>query len=95
MATDLLIDGMLSGTGVRDATRGGYVEPVTVGLSPSLAVEIKAWQRGYEEAHFAGFPVDAVAALDGEGLALTSRAQAELGNKTIGYFSNGRMERLI
>ena len=88
------MDGMLSGTGVRDAIRGGYVEPVTIGLSPSLAIEIKAWQRSYEEAHFAGFPVAVVAALDREGLALTSRAQAELGNKTIEYFSNGRMERL-
>lgn len=95
MATDLLIDGMLSGTGVRDAVQGGYIEPVTVGLSPSLAGEIAAWQRSYEAAHFAGFPADTVASLDSEGLALTSRVQMELGRKNVGYFSNGRMERLI
>jgi hypothetical protein len=94
MTTDLLIDGMLSGTGVRDAVAGGYVAPDAIGLSPQLVVDIAGWQQRYEEAHFAGFPADAVALLDDEGLALTSRVRGELSHKSIGYFSNGRMERL-
>jgi hypothetical protein len=65
-----------------------------VGLSPLLAADITAWQRKYEEAHFAGFPSDAVAALDEEGLILASRAHAELTDKNVGYFSDGRMKRL-
>lgn len=94
MTTDLLIDGMLSGTGVRDAVAGGYVAPNAIGLSAQLVADIAGWQRRYEEAHFAGFPADAVALLDDEGLALTSRVHGELGDKSVGYFSNGRMERL-
>lgn len=94
MMTDFLIDGMLSGTGVRDAVAGGYVAPDSIGLSAQLLADIAAWQRRYEEAHFAGFPASAVAVLDVEGLALTSRVRAELGDKSVGYFSNGRMERL-
>lgn len=94
MTTDLLIDGMLSGTGVRDAVRGGYVAPDALGLSVLLAADIAVWQRKYEEAHFAGFPTDVVAALDEEGLVLASRVRGELSGKSIGYFSNGRMERL-
>ena len=94
MATNFLIDGMLSGTGVRDAISGGYVEPEAIGLSASLAAELVAWQRRYEEAHFADFPEDVVAELDEEGLVLTSRADAELRGKSVGYFSHGSMKRL-
>ncbi len=94
MIADFLIDGMLSGTGMRDAIAGGYVLPGAIGLSAPLVADLAAWQRKYEDAYFSGFPVDAVAALDEEGLALASRAQRELGGKNVGYFSNGRMERL-
>lgn len=94
MTTDLLVDGMLSGTGVRDTVAGGYVAPDAIGLSASLAADIVAWQRKYEDAHFAGFPMEAVTALDEEGLVLASRMRGELSGKTVGYFSNGRMEQL-
>ncbi|WP_093293535.1 hypothetical protein [Sphingomonas sp. NFR04] len=94
MTTDLLIDGMLSGTGVRDAVEGGYLHPEAIGLSTSLIADVADWQRRYEDAHFAGFPGDAVANLDEEGLALRLKMQAELPDKTVGYFSNGRMARL-
>ncbi len=91
---DFLIDGMLSGTGVRDAVEGGYLQPEAIGLSTSLVADVADWQRRYEHAHFTGFPEDAVASLDVEGLALRSRVQAELSDKSVGYFSNGRMIRL-
>ena len=94
MITDFLIDGMLSGTGLRDAINGGYLRPEELGLSSLLVTSIADWQRRYEDAHFAGFPESAVARLDGEGLALLSRVQAELPAKAVGYFSNGRMTRL-
>lgn len=94
MKADLLIDGMLSGPGVRDAAAGGYVAPDAIGLSAQLVADIAAWQGRYEEAHFAGFPASTVAVLDDEGLAITSRVRAELSDKIIGYFSNGRMARL-
>ncbi|WP_421694508.1 hypothetical protein [Aestuariivirga sp.] len=94
MMTDLLIDGMLSGTGVRDADAGGYVALDDIGLSAQLVADIANWQRKYEHAHFTGFPANVVASLDEEGLVLASRVQGELIDKCIGYFSNGRMERL-
>jgi len=94
VTTDFLIDGMLSGTGVRDAVEGGYLQPEAIGLSTSLVADVVDWQRRYEDAHFAEFPEDTVASLDVEGLALRLRVQAELPDKSIGYFSNGRMIRL-
>jgi len=92
--TDLLIDGMLSGTGVRDAVNGGYLQPDAIGLSALLVSDFADWQRRYEDAHFAGFPENAVTVLDEEGLTLLSKVQAERPDKSVGYFSNGRMTRL-
>ena len=94
VATDFLIDGMLSGTGVRNALEGGYIDLCKIGLSGSLISDIATWQQKYEAAHFAGFPDDVVADLDKDGLRLLSRARAELPDKNLGYYSNGRMMRL-
>lgn len=94
MATEFLVDGMLSGTGVRDAINGGYVDPKSLGLSESLVCSLASWQAQYEDAHFAGFPDDRVAELDKDGAALASRLRDELSGMEIGYFSNGIMKRL-
>ncbi|NML92665.1 hypothetical protein [Novosphingobium olei] len=94
MTTDYLIDGMLSGTGLRDTKNGGYVEPLAVGLSASLTDDLIAWQKSYEDAHFSNFPITIVNDLDREGIALSARAQVELPGKKIGYFSNGLMKRM-
>ena len=94
MATKFLIDGMLSGTGVRDAINGGYIDPRSLGLSEHLASSLASWQARYEEAHFAGFPGDRVAELDKEGAVLTLRVSKEQTETKVGYFSNGLMKRL-
>lgn len=94
MTTRFLIDGMLSGTGVRDVVNGGYVEPIAIGLSAALSRDVAAWQQKYEDAHFAGFTDDLVNELDKRELLLASRAESELGDGAVGYFSNGRMKHL-
>jgi hypothetical protein len=94
MTDEFLIDGMLSGTGVRDAINGGYVDPKSLGLSEALARNLAPWQARYEEAQFAGFPDDLVAELDEEGVALASRFQEEQPGAKVGYFSSGLMKRL-
>ena len=94
MATDLVLDGMLSGTGVRDGVNGGYVELSPLGLSASLVSDISAWRQRYESCHFDGFP-ETVTELDMEGLALAARVDAELPWKSVGYYSNGLMKRLV
>ena len=73
MSTKLLLDGMLSGTGIRDAEKGGYLAPKAIGLSPSLTADVADWQRRYEDAHFAGFPASVIASLDEDGLDVWSR----------------------
>lgn len=55
MATEFRIDGILSGTDVRDVPNGGYVDPMPLGLSEQLGQSVSSWQAQCEEAHFAGF----------------------------------------
>ena len=51
----LIVDGMLSGTGVRDGVAGGYVEPNELGLSGPLTKRLNNWLRGFENAHYRQF----------------------------------------
>ena len=94
MSADLLIDGMLSGTGIRDAINGGYIDPATLDLPNSLVGEIAEWQERYEACHFANFPINTVTQLDEEGMRLAARVGAALPAMGVGYYSNGLMKRL-
>lgn len=94
MNVALLIDAMMSGTGIRDAINGGYLELGELGLSDRLAREIRDWQANYKAVHFEGHPPERVAALDEAGLALMAEVQAELPDKKVGYYSDGLLTRL-
>ena len=95
MSADLLMDGMLSGTGIRDVINGGYIVPASLDLPASLVNDIAEWQERYEACHFAGFPLKTVMQLDEEGAGLAARVGAALPGRRVGYYSNGLMKRLI
>lgn len=89
----LIVDGMLSGTGIRDAVEGGYVEPEQLGISQSLKNDINIWVARYENAHYAQFKdLEEVNALDTEGVSLCKRLRSEIVDSKIGYFSNAKMQ---
>jgi hypothetical protein len=91
----LLVDGMLSGTGVRDAIGGGYVDLAELGLLPNVVELITGWLARYETAHYRQFDdLQEVQALDEIGLGLCDRLAQELPGNKIGYFSAARMEKL-
>lgn len=91
----LVVDGMLSGSGVREAT-GGYLDLATLGLSDSLRIRFKDWLRRYEDAHYEQFQDDdVVASLDDEGLALCSAVSQECPSAKVEYFSSATMKRLL
>jgi hypothetical protein len=91
----LIVDGMLSGTGVRDAKAGGYVDPNALGLSPILVKRITTWLLEYENAHYYQF-VDKAEnqRLDQEGIAITKQIREELPAAQVGYFSNAEMRKI-
>jgi len=91
----LIVDGILSGTGIRDAISGGYVELAELGLSPNAVELIANWLARYEAAHYRQFNDSReVEALDDIGLELCDRPAQELPGNKIGYFSAARMEKL-
>ncbi len=86
---------MLSGTGVRDAGNGGYLELNEIGISVTLQVRIKAWLAHYEDAHFHQFNDERrVAALDEEGVEIARMIKTELPSAKVAYFSHAHMKAL-
>jgi hypothetical protein len=93
--TTLLVDGMLSGTGVRDAINGGYLEPRELKLSADLSAALAAWVSEYRLLHMEGY-VDAatIEHLDQAGRALATRLAAERRDHLVGYYSDALLQRI-
>ncbi len=92
---NLIIDGMLSGTGVRDGSAGGYLDVKSLGLSTDLTKRIERWLSAYEIAHYGQFADKAENDwLDQEGLAIARSVGRQLSNSHVEYFSNARMQKL-
>jgi hypothetical protein len=91
----LIVDGMLSGTGIRDAKAGGYVDPNELRLSPNLSNRIAEWLLEYENAHYYRF-VDKAQnqQLDQEGIAIAKHIREELPDAQVEYFSNVEMRKI-
>ena len=92
---NLIIDGMLSGTGVRDGEAGGYLDVKSLGLSADLTKRIESWLSAYENAHYGQFADKAENnRLDQEGLAIARSVGEQLSDSHVEYFSNAQMKRL-
>ena len=92
----LVVDGMLSGTGVRDAVEGGWLTAPALGISDSLGDEILAWQQRYELAHFRTYTdSNEVDRLDADGLVLRQKLAEELSQAKVQYFSSAKMQLVI
>jgi hypothetical protein len=95
VTTTLLIDGMLSGTGIRNAVEGGYIAPRQLNLSADLCAALAEWVSRYAQAHFGGYCDEAgISSLDQEGLALRDRLADERLDHKVGYYSDALMKRL-
>ena len=85
----LLVDGMMSGTGIRDAVEGGYLDPKDLELSEPLVRRISLWLLAYEEAHLEQYSdKDNIAALDAEGRKIRDQVREELPDAKVSYYSD-------
>lgn len=90
----LIVDGMLSGTGIRDGIEGGYIELGDLGLPVEFMTDFSEWLHRYENAHFEGFKNKShLAALDVQGITLSKRLGEVLTHSKIEYFSSGEMRK--
>lgn len=88
----LTIDGMMSGTGIRDSIEGGYISPSVIGLSQGLQDRITHWLTRYEEAHYRQWDdPQEVAELDTEGLSIVRIVRSELPESMVNCFSSAKM----
>lgn len=88
---NVIVDGMLSGTGLRSAS-GGYLEPQEIGLSAGLAAKIGQWLARYEDAFFFQFSdKNEVELLDKEGVEIARLIRSENSKCDVKYFSNAKM----
>jgi hypothetical protein len=91
----LTVDGMLSGTGIRDPVEGGYIDPHELGLSDDLVRRIEKWLLEYEAAHYDQFLEKSEnERLDLEGFAITRLIREEMFEAKVDYFSNAEMRRI-
>lgn len=92
-ANRIIVDGMLSGTGIRDGNHGGYLNPHDLGVSADLAAQIADWLERYENAHFFQFENKAEnRRLDMEGVEIARLLKAELPHAKISYFSSAELK---
>lgn len=83
------VDGMMSGTGIRDSVNGGYINPAELGLSQALIARLNTWLEQYIDAHCSDYADEAVCrALDKEGLLIAQNVREELPTAKVGYFSD-------
>ena len=90
----LTVDGMMSGTGVRDSVAGAYLRHSDLDLSPGLASQISEWVRAYAEAHVDGYrDREQITILDEEGLKICAAIRAEVPASKVEYYSEALMRR--
>lgn len=92
----LIVDGMLSGTGVRDAVNGGFIKLSDLEITEELKLRISNWLAKYENAHYYQFEnEEEVLSLDKEGIEIQRLLKTELSDTKVEYYSNAKMKKLV
>ncbi|EGA68246.1 hypothetical protein VISI1226_03985 [Vibrio sinaloensis DSM 21326] len=92
----LTVDGMFSGTGIRDSVEGGYLKPEILGLSTELKNKISDWLSRYEDEHYEQYEDDSIVArLDAEGVEICNLLKSELPHSKVEYYSTAKMKKVI
>lgn len=90
----LVIDGNLSGTGIRDYYEGGYIEPSALMLSQDTVQRLQVWLAGYGNEHYNGFSnKEKVQELDSEGKKIAMLIRNELRDSKIQYCSAATLRK--
>jgi hypothetical protein len=92
---EIIIDGMLHGTGIRDKYEGGYLYPQDIGLPDEIILKLNQWLLEYEEEHYNSFSNKKnIKRLDSEGIEIARQIRDKLGDTKVSYYSNAEMKGL-
>jgi hypothetical protein len=90
-----VVDGMLSGTGIRDAGEGGYISLEDLNISPNIRVRIQNWLSRYELEFYRRYSNETrIAELDKEGIEIALALQNELPDDQVGYYSDAKLKSM-
>ncbi len=91
----ITIDGMISGTGIKDTYNREWIEIDDLQLPDDLIARFQIWLKKYQKEHFSGFAdVYVVESLDKEGLEICEQMHHELPEIKIEYFSAGKCKKI-
>lgn len=92
----LTVDGMFSGTGIRDTFNSGYLDADDLGLSTELKERLSQWLKNYEDAHHSCYEDEAIInSLDSQGLEICKRLSKEVPDAKIEYYSDATGKKIL
>lgn len=93
----LIVDGMVSGTGIRNLNEEiQYIKPESLGISSELIEKLNTWHSKYKEQFYQNYADEnVVCALDLEGIEISKAILNELKNCKLSYFSDAKLTKHI
>lgn len=92
----LTVDGMFSGTGIRDSIEGGYINPDKLGISLELKQKISRWLNRYEDEHYAQYEDKSIVSkLDEEGIEICQLLKSEMPESKVEYYSAAETKKFL
>ena len=93
----LTVDGMVSGTGIRDQYESEYIEPKLLGISADLVEKLNKWHKRYKQEFYKKYADKIkIQQLDNEGVEISEAISNQLENCKVSYFSDAdlKMQRI-
>jgi hypothetical protein len=89
----LIVDGMVSGTGIRNQYESEYIEPKSLGLSADVIEKLNKWHERYKQEFYNNYADKIkVQKLDEEGIKISEDIFNELENCKMSYFSDAELK---
>jgi len=88
----LVVDAMVSGTGIRDQYNSNYLDLESLGLSSVLISKLRKWHTKYKEQFYKNYKDKiAIQRLDEEGIEISKIIISELEDCKVSYFSDAEL----
>jgi hypothetical protein len=85
----LIVDGMISGTGIRGEYEGEYIDPKLLKISLELIGKLNNWHERYKQEFYNNYADETkVQQLDKEGVEISRDVSNEIENCKVSYFSD-------
>ena len=90
----LTIDGMVSGTGIRDDKE--YIDPESLRLSSKLVKRLKVWHESYQTEFYKGYENESLTrCLDREGIEISKAVTKEYKECKVEYLSDSTFKKTL